>query len=216
MSAPTVSNYYRERTAATLAAAAEAAKAPDAAAPPPAAAPVAAAAEPAATTETPSGEKGAVVFKAVGVSGDHTVIQAIASAAEIYDRDDDTMHEHDLVALAHDFCANKGRVLKANHTEELPKAELVESLVGAAILKSGRVMVKGEALPPQNDADPRIAAGESIDPVVGVTLKGHPQHANLHWFVGIRPNDAAVVEKAESGGIAGLSWSGSANRTPEE
>jgi|GEM_PF-3642572 len=83
-----------------------------------------------------------------------------------------------LRAVAYDFCA------KANVTN----GDLVASWPGAPLLKSGRVIAKGEVLPDD-------------DPIVGIDiLKGH----ETHWFVAIRPHDDSIIEAARAGN-AGLS-----------
>jgi len=62
-------------------------------------------------------------------------------------------------------------------------------MTGRSILKSGRVLEYGEPIPDN-------------DPMVGLNLEGEPSC----WTVGIRPRDAAVLDLARKGGIAGLSW----------
>ncbi len=163
-----------------------------------------AAAAAAATAATEAGKAAAIepkpyAFKALSVdTGDHSVIVGIGAAAENIDLDDEVIRQHDLVAMSYDFCASKARAFKANHADPLPKAELVASWPGAPILKSGRVLKVGEALP-------------TDDAVIGINIE---KGRETHWFVKVRPNDAAIVEAAKAGDVAGFSWAGLVNRTP--
>ena len=155
----------------------------------PAAEPVASAAEPAPSAEPPAEAKAAPVatFKAAYVSDDG-VIYGIGAYAESFDRDDDNLRTKALVKMAYDFCAASTRTFKACHKEELG-ADLVASMPGAPILKSGRVLKAGEEIP-------------SNDPVTGIDLKAEP----IAWFVGVRPRDPDVSEMARKGEIVGFSW----------
>ena len=156
----------------------------------------------AAATASEVGKAAAIkpyAFKALGVdTGDHSVIVGIGAAAENIDLDDEVVRQRDLVAMSYDFCASKARAFKANHTDPLPKAELVASWPGAPILKSGRVLKAGEALPTDDD-------------VIGINIE---KGRETHWFVKVRPNDPAIVEAAQKGDVAGFSWAGLVNRTP--
>ena len=158
----------------------------------------------AAAAVAEAGKAGAVdakpyAFKALGVdSGDDSIIVGIGAAAENIDLDDEVIRQRDLVAMSYNFCASKARAFKANHADALPKAELVASWPGAPILKSGRVLKAGEALPTDDD-------------VVGINIE---KGRETHWFVKVRPNDPAIVEAAKAGAVSGFSWGGMVNRTP--
>lgn len=129
-------------------------------------------------------------FKAVSVDN-QGVIVGIGSAAYIVDSEEDEVQQRALVGMAYDFCASKAREFRANH-DDLLEADLVASWPGAPILKSGRVLGRGEELP----AD---------DLVVGINIeKGN----ETHWFVGVRPHDPRVVDAARKGDILGFSWGG--------
>ncbi len=130
-----------------------------------------------------------VAFKAVSVD-DHGVIIGIGAVAGNVDLDNETLAQKGLVTMAYDFCGANARVLKANHGDAMPKAELVASWPGAPILKSGALLAP-DAMPTDED------------PIVGISLE---KGKETHWFVGIRPNDDAVLEQAKKGGIAGFSW----------
>jgi hypothetical protein len=140
-------------------------------------------------------KKAGLVFKAISV-GDQGVIIGIGASVNV-DKDKDFMTKGDLAELAYDFCASKDRVLKANHDEVLAQAELVQSWVGYPILKSGTPLAEGAPLPED-------------DPVVAIGLQ---KGCETHWFVGIRPNDPAVIERVNKGELVGFSWGGSALRT---
>ena len=78
-------------------------------------------------------------------------------------------------------------------------ADLVASFPGAPILKSGKTLTWGEEMPPD-------------DEVIGIDLKAEP----IAWFVGVRPHDKALAEKAKAGEIVGASWGAYCDRTPIE
>lgn len=140
-------------------------------------------------------EAAGVVFKSAYV-GDGGVIYAIAATSGTVDLDDDVLSTEALVKMAYDFTSAGTRTFKANHSDAV-EADLVASVVGAPILKSGRVIAYGESLPED-------------DPMIGISLEGQPSA----WVVGIRPKDRAVAELAKAGGIAGLSWGAYATRSP--
>jgi len=130
-----------------------------------------------------------MTFKSAYVSDDG-VIYLIGAYAGNVDDDSDVLHTKALVKMAYDFTSGGTRRFKANHKEDLA-ADLVASMPGAPILKSGRVLAYGEDVP--ND-----------DPITGICLKSEP----VAWFVGIRPHDKSIAEKAKAdpGFIAGASW----------
>jgi hypothetical protein len=140
-------------------------------------------------------EAAAPVFKAAYISDDG-IIYAIAATSGTVDLDDDVLQTGALLKMAHDFTASGKRMFKANHAEEV-EADLVASMTGAPILKSGRILGYGESLPDD-------------DPMVGLHLEEHPSA----WVVGIRPKDRAIADLAKAGGIAGLSWGAYATRSP--
>jgi hypothetical protein len=137
------------------------------------------------------------VFKAAYTDAEG-VIYAIAATSDTVDLDDDILSSRALVKMAHDFTSSGKRTFKANHADEV-SAHLVASMTGSPILKSGRVLKAGENIPTE-------------DPVIGLDLRGD----QTCWIVGIKPDDAAIVELAKAGGIAGLSWGAWAQRDPEE
>lgn len=130
---------------------------------------------------------GPVTFKAAYVSDDG-VIYGIGAYAENIDLDDEVLRTKALVGMAYDFCSASTRVFKANHQDELA-ADLVASMPGAPILKSGRILTAGEDVPEN-------------DPITGICLKSQP----IAWFVGVRPSDPAISEMARKGGVAGFSF----------
>ena len=98
--------------------------------------------------ETPADPKetaGPVTFKAAYVSDDG-VIYGIGAYAENIDLDDEVLRTKALVGMAYDFCSATNRVFKANHQDVLA-ADLVASMPGAPILKSGRILAAGEDVP---------------------------------------------------------------------
>lgn len=132
-------------------------------------------------------------FKAAYTSDDG-VIYAIGAYAGNVDDDDDVLTTKALVKMAYDFTRSSTRTFKACHAEEIG-AELVASMPGAPLLKSGRVLHYGETIPDD-------------DPVVGIDLKAEP----IAWFVGVKPTDPKVSELAKAGGLSGLSWGAFASR----
>lgn len=133
------------------------------------------------------GEKAQPVFKSAYVSDDG-VIYLIGAFAGNVDLDDDVLQTKALVDMAYQFCSSEKRTFKCNHKDELA-ADLVASMPGAPILKSGKVLKFGEQMPED-------------DEIVGICLKSEP----ICWFVGVRPHDKAVAEKAKAGEIVGSSW----------
>ena len=159
-----------------------------------AAAKLLAAAEAQAAAAAATGEtKAAPIFKAAYTSDDG-VVYAIGGYATNVDDDKDTLQTATLVRMAYDFTKAGTRTFKANHNGEI-KADLVASMCGAPILKSGRVLKAGEELPDD-------------DPVTGICLKSEP----IAWFVGIKPSDPEIVKLAKSGKLAGTSWGALAKR----
>ncbi len=137
--------------------------------------------------------KAAPVFKAAYTSDDG-VVYCIGAYAGNVDLDKDVLQTKALVRMAYDFTKAGTRTFKANHNEKL-EADLVASMPGAPILKSGRVLKAGEDMPDD-------------DPVTGICLKSEP----IAWFVGIRPHDPEVVKLAKAGKLAGTSWGAFASR----
>jgi len=137
------------------------------------------------------------VFKAAYTSDEGT-IYALAATAGTVDLENDVLQTKAMLRMAADFTSSATRCFKANHDDAI-EADLVGSLCGRPILKSGRVLSYGESIP--ND-----------DPVIGLSLEGQPSA----WLVAIRPRDPAVLELAKCGAIAGLSWGAHASRTDLE
>jgi hypothetical protein len=142
-------------------------------------------------------EAAGIVFKSAYVS-DGGVIYAIAATSGTVDLDDDVLSTAALVQMSHDFTSAGKRTFKANHTDAV-EADLVASMTGAPLLKSGKILSPGQSIP-------------TDDPLVGLSLEGEP----TCWVVGIRPTDKAVADLAKAGGIAGLSWGAYAKRVPLE
>jgi hypothetical protein len=147
----------------------------------------------------PKGSPKPYAFKAMGVD-DHGVIIGIGAVAGNVDLDNETLAQKGLVTMAYDFCGASQRTLKANHGDTMEKAELVASWPGAPVLKSGAILAP-DAMPTDDD------------PVVAINIE---KGKETHWFVGIRPNDDAVLETAKKGGIAGFSWGAFVTRTAAE
>ena len=133
-----------------------------------------------------------VTLKAAYV-GKGNVVYCIGAYAGNEDRDLDTLHISPLVQMAHDFVKSPAREFNGNHSTANKGApldmELVESMTGAPILQSGRVLAYGDDMP--ND-----------DPVTGIDLKGDP----IAWFCALEIHDPAIVELVKSGAIVGTSW----------
>lgn len=153
-----------------------------------------AAAAAAAAAAKPGDEKAKPVFKTAYVSDDG-VIYLIGAYAGNVDADNEVLQTKALVDMSYDFTSAATRTFKANHKDEI-KADLVASMPGAPILKSGKVLKFGEDMP----AD---------DEIVGIDLKAEP----IAWFVGIRPHDKAIAEKAKAGEIVGASWGAFVDKT---
>jgi hypothetical protein len=141
----------------------------------------------AATEGTPEGEKAKPAFKTAYVSNDG-VIYLIGAYAGNVDLDDEVLQTKALVTMAYDFCSAEKRTFKCNHKDAIP-ADLVASMPGAPILKSGKVLKYGEEMP-------------EGDEIVGIDLKAEP----IAWFVGVRPHDPEIAKKAKAGEIVGASW----------
>jgi hypothetical protein len=146
-----------------------------------------------AAKEASAESKAAPVFKAAYASDDG-VIYCIGAYAGNVDLDEDVLQTKTLVAMAYDFTKAAARTFKANHTDAL-EADLVASMPGAPILKSGRVLKFGEEIPDD-------------DEVTGIDLKAEP----IAWFVGLKPHDPAVAQLARDGKLAGTSWGAYATR----
>ena len=138
--------------------------------------------------------KAGVTLKATGV--DRGVIHGIGAVAANIDLDDESLRESALIDMAYDFCASKARTFKVNHGEqELPNAELVESMVGGVfITEKGSSTIRS------------LNVGEDVP--AGATVVGIDTSKATHWHVAFRPNDDAVLETARKGGANGFSWSG--------
>lgn len=162
---------------------------------PPVAEPVA---PPAETAEKPAenaeAEQKAMTFKACSVD-DQGVIVLIGSAADIEDRDKETVEKGAVLRMAFDFCAGATRTFKANHDHEIA-CDLVASWPGSPVLKSGRLIESGEKLPDD-------------DPVVAINIE---KGRESHWFVGVRPHDPEVLKAAREGKLGGASWGGWATK----
>jgi hypothetical protein len=139
--------------------------------------------------------KGAPVTLKAAYVGPGNVVYCIGAYAGNEDKDLDTLHMPPLVQMAHDFVKASSREFNANHgtaNKGAPiDAELVESMVGSPILKSGRVLVYGDEMPDPKD-----------DPVTGIDLKGDP----IAWFCALEVHDPAIVDLVKSGAIIGTSW----------
>jgi hypothetical protein len=135
-------------------------------------------------------------FKAVSVDN-QGVIVLIGAAAGNIDHDDEVLQKAALLGMAYEFCASKTREFRANHQEVIP-CELVASWPGGPILKSGKVLKAGEAIP-ENDT------------VVGINIE---KGQETHWFVSVKPLDEKILDAARKGEIVGASWAGYVSREP--
>jgi hypothetical protein len=137
-------------------------------------------------------------FKAVKVDDQGVITLCGASIGK--DREEDAVEKGALVGMAYDFCASPNRVFRANHDQEFPiEADLVESIIGAPVLKSGRMLLPGEEFP-------------TDDPFAAINVeKGN----ETHWFVSVRPTDPAIIERARNGELVGASWGGLALKAAE-
>jgi len=141
------------------------------------------------------------VFKALSID-EKGVITGIGGAAgdiNKVDLDKEFIEKADLMDLAFDFCGSANRSFKANHTDDLG-ADLVESWVGAPIIKDG-------------DAVRVLKADEVLDDKMEVVGISTEKGAETHWFVGVRPHDQKVVEAAKAGELAGFSFSAIVTKT---
>jgi hypothetical protein len=123
-----------------------------------------------------------VTFKASSVD-EHGVIYGVAASTGL-DHEGETTEKGAIVRMAYDFCGSDQREFKANHGETL-KAKLVASMPGAPIYAEDGVTITG------------------IDITRG---------QECMWFVGVKPEDPAIVEAAKSQQITGFSWAGLALR----
>jgi len=159
----------------------------------------------AVTTETKStNDKQVVTFKAIGCDewGVITGIGGAAGSLLKLDGDEEFLEKGDLVKLAWGFTASAQRQFKANHDDNhLLDADLVQSWVGAPIIKAGEVArILGDHESLTRDME-----------VVGInTEKGNEGW----WFVTVRPHDPRVIEAAKAGLIEGFSWGASVTKTP--
>lgn len=136
-----------------------------------------------------------MAFKAINVDdmGVITFIGGAVGDVKRLDLDGEFVEKGDLLTMAFDFCAAPERTFKENH-ETVVKADLVQSWVGAPIIKEGdaiRTLKADEVL--AKDAQ-----------VVGINIE---KGAETHWFLSARPQDPELIEKAKKGDIAGGSWS---------
>jgi len=144
--------------------------------------------------------KAGVTLKATTV--DRGVIHGVGAVAANIDLDDEVLRESALVDMAYDFCASKGREFKINHGEKaLPKAELVESMVGGVfVTEKGSSTIRS------------LNRGEDVP--ADATVVGIDTTKATHWHVAFRPNDDEVLETARKGGANGFSWSGFCDKVP--
>lgn len=137
----------------------------------------------------------AMTFKAVCVE-DRGVIMGIGGSIAV-DKQGEDVEKGALIGLAYDFCASAERTFRPNHDQHASiDADLVESWLGEPVLKSGRVLAPGEAVPQDDPID------------VSQCRKG----AETHWFITVKPHDAAVLEAARKGELVGFSWGGFARK----
>lgn len=150
-----------------------------------------------AVAESPvtADEAKAMTFKAVSVD-DRGVIYGIGGSIA-RDKQDEDVEKGALIGLAYDFCARADRTFRPNHDQTATvDAELVESWLGEPVLKSGRVLAPGEAVP----------ANDPID--LAQCRKGQ----ETHWFMTVKPKDPAILDAARKGELVGFSWGGFARK----
>lgn len=148
------------------------------------------------TSSEPAAELAKLSFKAVQVDDQGVITLCASSIAK--DGDGDTVEKAAMIGMAYDFCATAERVFRANHDESAPiEAKLVESCVGVPVLKSGKVLEPGEAIPED-------------DPFDHVRTMDAAKACNTHWFVSVMPTDPEIVKAAKEGKIVGSSWGGMA------
>lgn len=153
--------------------------------------------EAAEAAEAEKANKRGMAVKAINVDdmGVITFIGGAVGDVQRLDLDGEFIEKGDLLEMAFDFCAGAERAFDVNHGEAV-KADLVQSWVGAPIVKDGegiRVLKADEVLTNEHD-------------VVGIaTEKG----AETHWFLSVRPHDPEIVEKAKKGDFVGGSWAAS-------
>jgi hypothetical protein len=128
-----------------------------------------------------------------------TLIGAAAGSPSKIDLDEEFLAKADMIKMAFDFCSDKGRTFKANHSEPIDCA-LVESYVGAPIIKDG-------------DVERTLKADEVFDPALYTGKVDHTKGSETHWFFSVKPSDPEVVEIAKAGGIAGASWGALVSKT---
>lgn len=156
---------------------------------------VAAAAKPVEPVVEPAAEEKGMTFKAVCVDDQGVIIGIGASIAT--DNDNESVSKGALIGMAHDFCSSDNRAFRANHDKGMAiDADLVASWPGAPVLKSGRILAPGEAIP-QDDA------------VVAINIE---KGKETHWFIGVKPRDPRVLEQARKGELVGFSWGGYARK----
>lgn len=159
------------------------------------------AADAAASGEAKSAAKptGDFKYKAIGVQEEYGVIIGIGAAADNVDLDLEIVNKGALIQMSYDFCASTSRTFKANHTAII-SCELVASWPGDPILKSGKALKKGDPIPED-------------DEIIGI---GIGPDSGSSWFVGVKPQDKAILDAAKKGEIAGFSWSGFCCKKPIE
>lgn len=154
------------------------------------------AADTTSSEETPAADLAKLSFKAVQVDEQGVITLCASSIAK--DGEGDVIEKGAMIGMAYDFCAGAERVFRANHDESAPiEAKLVESCVGVPVLKSGKVLEPGEAIPED-------------DPFDHVRTMDAAKACNTHWFVSVMPTDPEIVKAAKEGKIVGSSWGGMA------
>lgn len=152
-------------------------------------------------TEAPAKKARGMAFKAINVDdmGVITFIGGAVGDANRLDLDGEFVAKGDLITMAFDFCSAPERVFKANH-EDVVKADLVQTWVGAPIIKDG-------------DAIRSLKADEVLTKEMEVVGISTEKGAETHWFLSARPQDPELIEKAKKGDIVGGSWSASVTKT---